>query len=339
MSLVGAGLLLVAFAAALALASTAVPSAPGRARASGTLTCLAGLGGVLAGVGALLGAAWSLTLPHLLPLSEAMLVVDPLSGLFMSLVGAVAIATGVYSIGYPHQPVSADGTAHVAGGVSSRTVQAALPLFVAAMLLVPAAGNVTTFLVLWELMALASLVLVLAEHQSRPEVAQAGVWYAAMTHAGLVAILLGLVLLSTAAGTESFAGMRAAAAGMSPATRSLVFLLAFAGFGSKAGLVPLHVWLPRAHPEAPSYVSALMSAAMVNLGVYGVLRVGFDLLGGGPRWWWLLVLVVGALSALYGVLQAMAATDLKRLLAYSTTENMGLILLGVGASRPVRRSR
>ena len=161
------------------------------------------------------------------------------------------------------------------------------------MILVPAAGNVTTFLVLWELMALASLVLVLAEHQSRPEVGQAGVWYAAMTHAGLVAILLGLVLLSTAAGTESFAGMRAAAAGMTPTTRSLVFLLAFAGFGSKAGLVPLHVWLPRAHPEAPSYVSALMSAAMVNLGVYGVLRVGFDLLGGGPRWWWLLVLGVG----------------------------------------------
>ena len=117
------------------------------------------------------------------------------------------------------------------------------------------------------------------------------------------------MLLSGAAGTESFAGMRAAAPGMSPTTRSLVFVLAFAGFGSKAGLVPLHVWLPRAHPEAPSYVSALMSAAMVNLGLYGVLRVGFDLLGGGPRWWWLLVLVVGALSALYGVLQAMAATD------------------------------
>jgi formate hydrogenlyase subunit 3/multisubunit Na+/H+ antiporter MnhD subunit len=332
MSLVGAGLLLVASAAALALASTAVSSVPARARASGTLTCLAGLGGVLAGMGAILGPAWSLTLPHLLPLSEAMLVIDPLSGLFMSLVGAVAIATGVYSIGYPHPSAPADRAAQVAGGVDSRTVQAALPLFAAAMVLVPAAGNVTTFLVLWELMALVSLVLVLAEHRSRPEVGQAGVWYAAMTHAGVVAILLSLVLLSTAAGTESFAGMRAAAAEMTPTTRSLVFLLALAGFGSKAGLVPLHVWLPRAHPEAPSYVSALMSAAMVNLGVYGVLRVGFDLLGGGPRWWWLLVLVVGALSALYGVLQAMAATDLKRLLAYSTTENLGLIFLGVGGA-------
>jgi formate hydrogenlyase subunit 3/multisubunit Na+/H+ antiporter MnhD subunit len=207
-----------------------------------------------------------------------------------------------------------------------------LPLFAAVMILVPTAGNVTTFLVLWELMALASLVLVLTEHRARTEVGQAGVWYAAMTHAGLVAILLGLVLLATAAGTESFAGIRAAAAGMSSSTRSLAFVLVFAGFGSKAGLVPLHVWLPRAHPEAPSHVSALMSAAMVNLGAYGTLRVGFDLLGGGPRWWWLLVLGVAVLSALYGVLQAMAATDLKRLLAYSTTENLGLVFIGVGSA-------
>ena len=95
--------------------------------------------------------------------------------------------------------------------------------------------------------------------------------------------------------------------------------------------MPLHVWLPRAHPEAPSHVSALMSAAMVNLGVYGIVRVGFDLLGGGPHWWWLLVLALGAVSALYGILQAAVATDLKRLLAYSTTENMGLVLVGVGA--------
>jgi formate hydrogenlyase subunit 3/multisubunit Na+/H+ antiporter MnhD subunit len=271
-----------------------------------------------------------------MPLSDAVLAVDPLSGLFMAVVGAVAIASGVYSVGYPHRQAHPqapdDGIAMAAVGVSSRTVQAALPMFVAAMVLVPAAGNVTTFLVLWELMALTSLVLVLAEHRARPEVAQAGVWYAAMTHAGLVAILLGLVLLSAATGSESFAGMRAAADGMSATTRALVFLLVFAGFGSKAGLVPLHVWLPRAHPEAPSHVSALMSAAMVNLGLYGILRVGFDILGGGPRWWWLVVLVVGALSALYGVLQAMAATDFKRLLAYSTTENLGLIFVGVGGA-------
>src|SRR5690606_11660727 len=113
---------------------------------------------------------------------------------------------------------------------------------------------------------------------------------------------------------------------------ALVFALTFIGFGSKAGLVPLHVWLPRAHPEAPSHVSAMLSAAMVNLGVYGVLRVGFDLLGGGSRGWWPVVLAAGGASALFGVLQVAVASDLKRLLAYSTVENLGLIFVGVGAA-------
>ncbi len=331
MSLLSTGLALVAAAAAGSLTVSFLSTPRWRGWMSAALTCLAGLGGVVAGGAALAGDAWSGTARHLLPFSEAMLAVDALSGVFMALAGGVSIAAGVYSLGYPH-PEEYSEDAGDPGGVASRTVQTTLPLFAVTLVAVPAAGNVTTFLVLWELMALASLVLVLSEHRARPEVGRAGVWYAAMTHAGLVAILLGLVLLSQAAGDESFAGIRDAAAGLSPTTRSAVFLLAFAGFGSKAGLVPLHVWLPRAHPEAPSYVSALMSAAMVNLGIYGVLRVGFDLLGGGPRWWWLLVLTVGALSAMYGVLQACAATDLKRLLAYSTTENLGLVFVGVGAS-------
>jgi formate hydrogenlyase subunit 3/multisubunit Na+/H+ antiporter MnhD subunit len=332
MTSVEAGLVLVVVLGALALLTAPLSRVPGGARASGLLTFLVGIGGTFAGAAALAGPAWSRTLPRLLPTSEVSLAVDPLSGLFMTIVGGVAIAAGLYGVGYPKAPAAGEEDARAAGGVRSRTFRTMLPLFAAVMVLVPAAGNLTTFLVLWELMALASLVLVLTEHRSRPEVGEAGVWYAAMTHAGLVAILLSLVLLSSAAGTESFAGMRAAAAEMTPTTRNAAFLLAFIGFGSKAGLVPLHVWLPRAHPEAPSHVSALMSAAMVTLGLYGMLRVGFDLLGGGPQWWWLLVLAVGAISALYGVLQAVAATDLKRLLAYSTTENLGLVFVGVGAA-------
>ena len=104
------------------------------------------------------------------------------------------------------------------------------------------------------------------------------------------------------------------------------------GFGAKAGVVPVHVWLPRAHPEAPSHVSAVMSGAMVKLGVYGVVRVGWDLLGGGPAWWGVTVLVLGLVSAMFGVLHALVASDLKRLLAYSTTENVGLMFVGVGAA-------
>ena len=110
-----------------------------------------------------------------------------------------------------------------------------------------------------------------------------------------------------------------------------MFLLALLGFGSKAGIIPLHVWLPRAHPAAPSHVSALMSGVMIKLGVYGLLRVGLDLLGGGPAWWGALLIGLGALSAVLGVLYALMENDLKRLLAYSSVENIGLIFIGVGA--------
>ncbi|HEX9894093.1 MAG TPA: proton-conducting transporter membrane subunit, partial [Gemmatimonadales bacterium] len=157
-------------------------------------------------------------------------------------------------------------------------------------------------------------------------------WYGVMTHLSFAAILVGLLWFAAVAGGDGFDELRAAAAGMPEAVRSGVFLLVLAGFGAKAGMVPLHVWLPRAHPEAPSHVSALMSGVMVKLGVYGVLRVAWDLLGGGPTWWGMTVLILGGVSALFGILHALVADDLKRLLAYSTTENVGLIMVGVGAA-------
>jgi hydrogenase-4 component B len=281
--------------------------------AAGVLTSCLGALGVWAGLIGMFGAPRPINIGWLLPLSGVQLDLDPLGGLFIALTGAVAIPVGVYVIGYAH---------HL-----GRVPTAVLPLFVAAMLLVPAAGSVTTFLLAWELMAIASLVLVLAEH-TRPEVRSAGLFYAVMTQLGFVAILIGLMVLSASGGANRFADLTAVPEG----ARTAVFLLTVVGFGSKAGLVPLHAWLPRAHPEAPSPVSALMSAAMVNLGVYGIIRFDLQLLGPGPRWWGLLLLIVGAVSALYGVLQASVATDLKRLLAYSTTENMGLITLALGAA-------
>ena len=210
------------------------------------------------------------------------MAVDALSGLFLAVAGA---AVAVYGIGY----VAGHG-AHSSHGLGSRGAQAVLPLFALSLLLVPAAASVSTFLILWELMALTSLLLVLAEHRARPSVREAGVWYAVMTHLGLVLLLAGLSVYAAQAGGETFTALRSGTDGMSPAVRGQVFVLTAVAFTSKAGLVPLHAWLPRAHPEAPSAVSALMSAAMVNLGVYGLVRVGFDLLGGGPAWWWLLVM-------------------------------------------------
>ncbi|QRX90288.1 proton-conducting transporter membrane subunit [Streptomyces noursei] len=317
-----------ALGAASALAGAGVAAgmlvpAWGRSAAVGACTAGTGGAGLVAGVAALGGARWSIGLPGLLPLAGVRLAVDPLSGLFMAVAGAVAAAVAVYGIGY---------TGRGAHGASSRGAQAVLPLFALTLVLVPAAASVSTFLVLWEVMALASLLLVLSEHRERAEVRRAGLWYAVMTHLGLVLLLAGLALFAARAGGQSFAALRAGAAGMSAWIRAVVFVTVAAGFASKAGGVPLHAWLPRAHPEAPSHVSALMSAAMVNLGIYGIVRVGFDLLGGGPMWWWLGLIAVGAVSAVYGILQAAMASDLKRLLAYSTSENMGLVLVGVGAA-------
>lgn len=295
------------------------PAASGASVLSGGATAALGLAGVVVGLGAVFGTSVHASIGWLVPFAGLRIDVDALGGAFMALAGAVATVVGVYSIGYARRE-------HWA-----RFPLVMLPVFVLCLLTVPAAGSITTFLFAWEAMALASLALVLTEHH-RGEVRSAGLFYAVLTQIGFVAILIALASLSSAAGSGDFAGLRAAAGGVSPALRSAVFLLTVVGFGSKAGLLPLHAWLPRAHPEAPSPVSALMSAAMVNLGIYGIIRVDVQVLGGGPRWWGTTLMVIGAASAVFGVLQASVSADLKRLLAYSTTENMGLISMAIGAS-------
>jgi formate hydrogenlyase subunit 3/multisubunit Na+/H+ antiporter MnhD subunit len=291
-----------------------------RAVVVGVATAGCGVAAVAAGLAGMSGQGWALWLPQLLPLTGLRLAIDPLGGLFIALTGAVTVCAAVFGIGYTR--------GHVA--LCGRVPQAVFPLFVTSLLLVPAAAGVGTLLVAWESMALCSTLLVLTEHRRGPQVISAGRWYAVMTHLSLVALLLGMVGFATAAGGDSYSALRDAH--LSGAGASAVFVTTLVGFTTKAGLVPLHVWLPRAHPEAPAHVSVLMSAAMVTTGVYGVVRVGLDLLGGGPGWWWLAVLCLGLVSALYGVLQACVAGDLKRLLACSTTENMGLAVVGVGAA-------
>jgi formate hydrogenlyase subunit 3/multisubunit Na+/H+ antiporter MnhD subunit len=295
--------------------SVAMPHNGIRTATAGVSTSALGATGVGIGLVGIVGPPRSVQIDWLIPLIGVALRLDPLGGFFMALTGAVAVPVGIYAIGYARRE-------HL-GSVPL----AVLPLFVAALLLVPAAASVSTFLLAWELMAAASLILVSAEH-TRLAVRSAAVFYAVMTQLGFVAILLGLMLLSAAGGADRFADLSA----VPPGARTAVFVLTLAGFGSKAGLLPLHAWLPRAHPEAPSPVSALMSAAMVNLGIYGIIRIDLQLLGPGPRWWGVVLLTIGAASAVYGVLQASVATDLKRLLAYSTVENMGLITVALGAA-------
>ena len=282
------------------------------------VSCGAGIAAAVAVLSS--GHVISLSTSAILPLTGVTLVLNPLGALFVISISVVALASTLYWLGYASH------------GLATRNASCALPLFVTSMLFVPFAASVATFLVLWEMMALASLVLVLTDQSRREAARSAAQWYAVMTHAGAAAILIALVLLSAHSGGQTFADIEAHARHLSGAVRGTIFVLALLGFGSKAGAVPLHVWLPKAHAEAPGPASALMSGAMVNLGIYGIILVGNELLGGGPVWWWLLVSVLGVVSALYGALYAATSTDLKRLLAYSTTDNMGLVLIALGAS-------
>ncbi len=287
-----------------------------RSGAAGLSASAVGLAGVVTGVLVLTGRHGRMAVPTTLPLGDLGLDPTPLGGFFMVVAGAVGAVAAVYAIGY------ADGPA------SSRTAWASLPVFLGAMQLVPATGDAVSFLLMWELMALASTVLVLTDHAARSEVRQAALWYAGLTQLSFVLLLLGFAVLAVDAGGVGFDRMSSVDPGS--VTASVAFLLLAAGFATKAGIVPVHVWLPRAHPAAPSHVSAVMSAAMVKMGVYGVLLVALRLLPDGPGWWGLLLLAFGAVSAVYGILQASVTSDLKRLLAYSTTENVGLMFLALG---------
>jgi formate hydrogenlyase subunit 3/multisubunit Na+/H+ antiporter MnhD subunit len=200
-------------------------------------------------------------------------------------------------------------------------------LFLAAMGAVLLADDAYSFMVSWESMALTSYFLVTTQHRI-PEIRRAGFLYLLIAHLGAIGILLSFGVMQGGSWQFSFDAMRAAE--LPPAWASAGFLLALAGFGAKAGLVPLHVWLPEAHPAAPSPVSALMSGVMLKTAVYGVLRVSFDLLG-SPAWWWgLVAMALGLFSALYGIVFAAVQTDMKRLLAFSSIENIGLLFTGLG---------
>ena len=264
-------------------------------------------------------ATWSVQLPGLLqPVGGVAIHLDGLSALFLAIVGGVGVPASIYAIGYLREQDDARG----------RILHAAHNLFLAGLCLVPLAGNAFTFLFGWEVMALASYLLVVSDSEN-PANVTAGVWYAAMTHVGFAALLGAFVILAGDGATD-FASMRARASTLPVGELTIVFMLVAIGGGSKAGLVPLHVWLPRAHPAAPSHASALMSAAMVKLGVYAVLRFLFDLMPAGPAWWGGVLLAAGVVTALTGVLYSAADSQIKRLLAYSTIENVGLMFVGLG---------
>ncbi|HEY6795668.1 MAG TPA: proton-conducting transporter membrane subunit, partial [Kineosporiaceae bacterium] len=315
--LVTVGLLAQLALVAAGLAAAALP-ASGRRLLAAAAGVGVGVAGVVTGAAAWGGAAGAVSVRTALPGVVLTYAPDRLGGAFAVLTGTVTVAAALWSAG-------SDGPDR------ARTAAAALPVFALGLLAVTEAADVVALLAAWEVMAVASTALVLTDHARRGAVVGAGVWYAAMTQMSFVLVLGGCGVLAGAAGGIRFADL----ARLDPhrGVVALGVVLLVLGFATKAGAVPLHVWLPRAHPEAPSHASALFSAAMVKAGVYGVLLVVVRLYPGGPQWWGLLLLGLGAASAVFGILQASVAADLKRLLAYSTTENVGLILCAVGAAQ------
>ncbi|MBK6429009.1 MAG: hydrogenase 4 subunit B [Blastocatellia bacterium] len=256
------------------------------------------------------------------PLGALQVSIDALSGFFLVLTGLVGAAAAVYAFGY---------TGSYRGRYSERTVGAVLNVLLLSFTGVVVAANGLTFLVAWELMVMATFVGVLTEHRQEGTVA-ASVWYIALSHVAFVAIVPLLLMVAGGDLTASFSEARGIASSLSPTMRDAAFLLALAGFGIKAGLVPLHAWLPLAHPVAPSHISALMSGVAIKIAIYGFVRIVFVVLGTGPVWWGVVVLAIGAASALLGVLYALMEHDLKRLLAFHSVENIGIIAMALGAA-------
>ena len=259
--------------------------------------------------------ASDLTLPIGLPWLGAHFRLDALASFFLVVVNLGGAAASLYGLGYGHH----DPAPH--------RVLPFFPAFLAGMNLVVLADDAFSYLLCWEFMSLASWALVMAHHRE-PGNAKAGYVYLVMASFGTLALLLAFGLLAGPAGDYGFAAIRAAQ--HTPYVAAMVLILMLLGAGSKAGLVPLHVWLPLAHPAAPSHVSALMSGVMTKVAIYGFIRVVFDLLG-QPAWWAsVVVLFLGGITAVMGILYAMMEKDLKRLLAYSTIENVGIIFAGLG---------
>jgi formate hydrogenlyase subunit 3/multisubunit Na+/H+ antiporter MnhD subunit len=263
----------------------------------------------------LIGASAAVSLPVGLPWLGTHLRIDALAAFFLLVVNLGGAAASLYGLGYGrHEPAPA-------------RVLPFFPAFLAAMNLVVVADDAFTFLLCWELMSLLSWALVMAHHRD-PDNARAAYIYLVMASFGTLALLLAFGLLAGPYGGYAFAMIRAG--DHAPVIVAFVLVLTLLGAGSKAGLVPLHVWLPLAHPAAPSHVSALMSGIMTKVAVYGFVRIVFDLLG-QPAWWSsMVVLLLGGATAVLGVLYALMQHDLKRLLAYHTVENIGIIFIGLG---------
>ena len=276
------------------------------------LTAVAAIDTLAAGT--LVQRAWTSFVPG----GDWVIGIDPLSAVFLIMIAVLGASNGVYG------DADLRSDTHARRTTESNALYAVL---VASLVVVVAAQNIVLFLAAWEVMAISSFLLVMTHHE-RAEVRRAGWIYAVATHTATLILVVMFALWSGAARDWSFASLAAASVTRLPHA-GVILLLGLLGFGLKAGYVPLHFWLPPAHSASPSHVSALMSGIVIKTGIYGILRL-LTLLGAPPAWWAWLVFGLGATSALLGVLWALAQHDVKRLLAYHSVENIGIIMIAVG---------
>lgn len=248
--------------------------------------------------------------------------VDKLAAFFILVISIAVFAVSIFSTGYVKEYFGKKNIGYL-GFLYN--------VFILSMILVVSANNAIMFLIVWELMSVISYFLVVYEHE-KAETRKAGFIYIVMTHIGTGFIILSFMIFAGTSGSFGFETFRGAGLAMTPLLKDMAFLFAFIGFGAKAGIVPLHIWLPYAHPAAPSNVSALMSGVMIKTAIFMLIRISFDFLGVYQSWWGYLVLTVGTISAILGILYAVVEPDMKRMLAFSSIENIGIILIGLGAS-------
>ena len=318
-------LLVLGLEAAAALAALLMPGRQAARRSSLALVAAAGAVALVVAGAVLAGAARpAIVIESGLPLGPLRLGLDPLSAFFLGLVGLLLAPAAIYAEGYlgaegEHAPIRA----HVA----------LVTLLAAAMTLVVSAQDGITFLIGWELLAWSSYLAVVLEVDDR-ETGRAAFLMLAVSELGSFGLVAAILVLGN--GHFGFASLAAGGASLPEPVRSLVFLGLVAGFGAKAGLMPLQLWLPEAHPAAPTHVSAILSAVIVKLGIYGLIRFGLEFLPHPAAWWGPALVALGAITAVTGILWALFQRDVKRLLAYSTIENVGIIVAAIGLAETFR---
>jgi hydrogenase-4 component B len=287
------------------------------------LAIIASIFGIISSLSVLIfDSAFSYSLSSSLPLLSISLSIDRLSAFFIFIISLIALLASVYGVGYAK---------HYYKQYSLGALGFFYNFFILEMMLVVSSSNTMFFLIVWEMMSLTSYFLVVYENREKENI-KAGSLYFIMTHIGTAFIMLAFLLIYKYTGSFDYTIIKQNIENVPPSAKDAIFFLALIGFGTKAGIIPFHIWLPKAHPAAPSHVSALMSGVMIKTGIYMLIRIFMDIMPAVQLWWGVVVLIIGCVSSVLGVLYALTEHDIKKLLAYHSIENIGIILLGFGSS-------